>query len=418
MSELDVLIVGTGPAGLAAAAALGDWGVRVGVLGTPGATRWPARYGAWHDELAGLGLADTAACVWPDTEVGFGAAGRRRLGRAYALLDNRRLAAALLERCETGRACWIPGRAAAVWHNPARSVVRLRDGREVRARVVVDASGHRPALVHPGNGSLQGFQTALGWTLDVDRHPFTSSVATLMDWDDRCFERDAVPAPSFLYAMPMPDGRVFVEETVLVARPAIAPPLLEARLRRRCSALGIATDRIVETEQVWIPMGGALPSLNQRVVGFGAAAGMVHPATGYLLPRALGTAPALADALVGSLGAGEAPARAARCAWDALWPADRRRRHALLRFGMEILLGLDARQMREFFGAFFGLPDADWHGYLGDTLQAGKLARVMAAFFAHAPPPVRTRLIRGAGGPAGVRLAATLAATIRPGVNH
>lgn len=45
--------------------------------------------------------------------------------------------------------------------------------------------------------------------------------------------------PSFLYAMPLGGNRVFLEETCLVARPAMPFATLKRRLERRCRALGI-----------------------------------------------------------------------------------------------------------------------------------------------------------------------------------
>jgi Lycopene cyclase protein len=40
---------------------------------------------------------------------------------------------------------------------------------------------------------------------------------------------------------------------------------------------------VEEEEYCYIPMGGELPDLAQRVVGFGGAANMVHPATGAVV---------------------------------------------------------------------------------------------------------------------------------------
>ncbi len=37
-----------------------------------------------------------------------------------------------------------------------------------------------------------------------------------------------------------------------------------------------------EEEFCYIPMGGAMPTIPQRVVGFGGSAGLVHPATGII----------------------------------------------------------------------------------------------------------------------------------------
>lgn len=45
--------------------------------------------------------------------------------------------------------------------------------------------------------------------------------------------------PSFLYAMPVSDGRVFFEETCLVAKPALPFAVLKRRLHRRLEAMGI-----------------------------------------------------------------------------------------------------------------------------------------------------------------------------------
>lgn len=45
--------------------------------------------------------------------------------------------------------------------------------------------------------------------------------------------------PSFLYAMPLGNGRVFLEETCLVAKPALPFSVLKRRLQRRLEAMGV-----------------------------------------------------------------------------------------------------------------------------------------------------------------------------------
>jgi lycopene cyclase-like protein len=405
---LDALVLGKGPAGLAAAAALGGRGLRVGVAGPAGPPRWTAQYGVWAEELDETGFAEAAGHRWDTVAVGLGEAGTRVLPRAYVRVDRDALARTLLERCERAGVRWIDGEAAAAEHSATGSVVRLRDGGTVEARVVVDASGHRPALVRRGGHPAQGFQTAFGAVVPGPVPGVDPGRAMLMDWDDAGLPPS--PVPTFLYALPFPDGSVFVEETVLVGRPAVPFEILEARLRARLAARGVEVPGGSERERCWIPMGGALPR-PQRVVGFGGAAGMVHPATGYLLARTLAGAPVLAAAVEEALGRpGGGPAEAARAGWEALWPADRRRRHALFRFGMEVLLRLDARDTRDFFAAFFALSRADWEGYLGDRLPTAELARVMARFFGSAPRRVRSRLTGAAASPEGLRLARSLVA--------
>ena len=384
MTMPDVLVVGKGPAAMAAAAALGERGVRTALLAPGGSAPWPAQYGVWADDLAAAGAPPLVDAAWNAAVVETGGT-RRLLPRRYARVDNRAMAA---------------------W---------LRDGGTVESRVVVDATGHRPALLRRAEAPAPGYQTAVGWTVEADAHPFAAGEAVLMDWRHghlAVAERGGVP--SFLYAFPLPDGRVFVEETVLVARPAVAAEALESRLRRRLDALGVRVRRVAATERVWIPMGGALPDRDARVVGFGAAGGFVHPATGYSLVRSLAAAPVLADAVADALGRGAAtPERAVAAAWRALWPADRMRRFALFRFGMEILMRMDAAETMSFFEAFFALPDADWRGYLGDALPARSVAGVMTRFFAAAPAPVRRRLALGGVGAAGGDLARSLLAGTR-----
>ena len=47
--------------------------------------------------------------------------------------------------------------------------------------------------------------------------------------------------------------------------------------------VGMKVLGVEEEEYCYIPMGGELPDLSQRVLGFGGAANMVHPATGAVI---------------------------------------------------------------------------------------------------------------------------------------
>ena len=58
-------------------------------------------------------------------------------------------------------------------------------------------------------------------------------------------------------------------------------------------------------------MNPALPDLNQRVLGFGGAASMVHPSSGYLVGGLLRRAPDLAGAIAAGLGRAGGSAEAA-----------------------------------------------------------------------------------------------------------
>ena len=51
-------------------------------------------------------------------------------------------------------------------------------------------------------------------------------------------------APSFIYAMPLGGKRVFLEETCLVAKPALPFAVLKRRLERRLKAVGIKVIKV------------------------------------------------------------------------------------------------------------------------------------------------------------------------------
>ncbi|MDB4948641.1 MAG: lycopene cyclase family protein [Gemmatimonadetes bacterium] len=416
MKMLDALVLGKGPAALAAAAELAGRGLAVAVAGPAGPVHWPARYGAWADEMEATGHADCIARAWPSAAVDCGEGRRHALGRAYASIDNGALAGKLVDRCDTAGVRWMDGEAVAATHRADGTTVALRDGREIRARLVVDATGHRAALVRRADSPPPAFQAAVGWMIDAPDVDLPWDAMVLMDWRDGHLppgEDRAVP--TFLYAGRLPGGLVFAEETSLAARPAVPFELLERRLKLRLAALGAPDAKPVSVERVWIPMGGALPEGTQRAVGFGAAAGMVHPATGYSVARSLRAAPVLADAVAGALGREDVdPETAARTAWRALWPGDARRREALYRFGLEVLLTLDTEQTQAFFDAFCRLATDEWRGFLDATLTSRELAGSMGRFFSIVRPDLRARLAREAMGPAGAGLAAGIIQALRP----
>ena len=158
--------------------------------------------------------------------------------------------------------------------------------------------------------------------------------------------------PSFLYAMPLEGGErpvVFFEETCLAAKDALPFDVLSRRLHRRLRALGVEVEEVLDEEWSYIPIGGPLPLQTQGVVSFGAAANLVHPATGYSVSRSLKEAGRLAAELGPLLGAGGAGARApaapgelSRQFWESLWSHEKRRQAAFHVFGMEFQVTLGA----------------------------------------------------------------------------
>ena len=396
---MDVLVIGAGPAGLAISAALARRGVEVGCVSAVHPARWPNTYGIWEDELEGLGLDDCWECRWVDPVVMTGQNGRRVLDRVYLRMDNDKLQERLLEWCEQGEVEWLEGLGEALDHDGAGARLVDGNGNEFRAEVVIDATGHRPQFVDRQVGQPLAYQAAYGLIGEFDGDPLGGDEMVLMDFrpDYRRVGQPEGAEPTFLYAMALSDERFFVEETSLVARPAATFDVLEDRLAARIRLRGTPVTSVEEVERVLIPMNQPLPVLDQRVIGFGAAASMVHPATGYQMGRMLRTAPHLAATIAEGLGTpGMSPADIAQRAWQTIWPERERRARKLWLFGMHTIMELDARQSRQFFEVFFDLPDELWGGYMSGTLTAPEIAQAMWALFRRAPMSLRVALGRTA----------------------
>ena len=91
------------------------------------------------------------------------------------------------------------------------------------------------------------------------------------------------------------------------------------------SLVPVQVKHTIEEEWSYIPVGGPLPLGNQPVTAFGAAANLVHPATGYSIARSLREAPALAAEMAAILRRDLPVCETARQVWGALWPAEKQR---------------------------------------------------------------------------------------------
>lgn len=396
----DVLVIGSGPAALAIAAALVERGLRLEALALDDpAAPWPNTYGIWGPEADRAGLGHLLAHRWSDTVSWFGPEPTRH-GIDYGLFDKCGLQQHWLELLAAAPVVWHRGRAVAIEHHPAHSVVSMAGGDQLAARLVVDASGHDPVFVQRPQGEPIAGQAAYGIVGRFSAAPVDPDQFVLMDFRAdhlSAAERQAEP-PSFLYAMDLGEGRFFVEETSLALAPPLPNPLLRERLLRRLAHAGLTVEAIEHEEFCLFPMNLPLPALDQRVVGFGGAASMVHPASGYLVGSLLRRAPDLAAAIAAALSDPSLDGEAvARQAWEGLWPLELRRRHALFRFGLEKLMRYPEDQLRAFFTTFFAMPREEWSGFLTNTLPLPRLVGAMVRLFAKAPWSVRSGLIEQRG---------------------
>jgi lycopene beta-cyclase len=366
-------IVGDGPAGLALAQQAHRQGLDVVVVGAD--HEWTATYGAWCDGSLG----EFATCIVaaaPAIAIG----GREhRLGVDYGTIDNVALRAALSTGVPT-----VVGRVGGVQHFTWGSRLLLADGGALDARMVVDASGPTPVLAIPSacRGAVP-VQTAYGLVLDERPGSMTGNEAVVMDW------RQPAPGhPTFLYVVPLANGRWMVEETSLASVSPPHPEVLRARLAARLG--DDLTERARHVEHVVIPMRPGVPSLAQPVVAFGAAAGYGHPATGYSVAASLAAAPRVADAIAEVINDGDARVRS-RHVWHAVWPTEARRVRALHDFGAQAMLDL-GDDIGQFFDAFFDQPAERWMPYMRLDATVREISATMASVFRSTSWPIRRRL--------------------------
>jgi lycopene beta-cyclase len=308
-----------------------------------------------------------------------GADGNRKqvLDRPYGRLDRQKTKAHLMERCRKSGVRLEAGQVEGLEHSPGESAVAVAGRDPLRARMIVDCTGHARGFVEFEDGKEPGYQAAYGIEAKITpgTYPLPLDEMLLMDYRD---EHMATPearaeserVPTFIYCMPTDDGNVFFEETSLIANPPVPFEDLKRRLYERLALWGTEVLEVEEEEFCLIPMGGAMPRVPQRVVGFGGSAGLVHPATGYMVSRTWELAAKTADAIVSALRTnGDDAEGAAAEVWRTMWSERYMRNRDFSAFGGEYLESIGLQELREFFGAFFVLPFQQWGGFLSHRLQ-------------------------------------------------
>ncbi|WP_336791392.1 lycopene cyclase family protein [Gordonia malaquae] len=349
----DLAVVGAGPAGRALAHRALAAGLRVSLVDPAPTKRWTATYGMydddcppWLDSEAIVASASSFTVYTPDCRV---------IDRGYVVLDSVRLQQLLSIEGATVTAA----RARTV----SATAIVCDDGSVVRARHVVDARG----TGHVDRSRLPR-QTAVGAVIDSSERD-----VVLMDWRPV----GGNGGPSFSYRVPLGDGRRLVEETCLAGLPPV--PVVDLAVRNIDRG---GTSRI--DEHVDFPMLVSSRPWRLRAgdaLRFGAAGGLMNPATGYSVAQSLAAADVLVDAIV----AGRDPHRA-------LWTGRARLAFRLRRLGLGVLLRLTAEELIMFFDAFFQLDPRVQRGYLSARDDAAGVLRAMWSVYRRLPVPLRLRV--------------------------
>ncbi len=359
-APFDVAVVGLGPAGRTLAHRLSLAGLTVLGVDPHPHRSWPQTLGGWSRQLPAW-LADGVVALTVD-HPRLRAAAEHIIVDQYAVLDNVRLqqSTPLEEVALEQRVLDDDG------------VAALRG----RARVVIDARGARPAG-HSGDVPHQGAHGILlpeGLAAPV----LKGAGAVLMDWrpHDGSASWDATP-PTFLYVIPMPDGRVLVEETCLAGHPAPGQGELRRRLLIRLAAAGVRNEDVagLEVERVSIPLvrrGSRVPD----VWRFGAAGAQNNPFSGYTFFASL----AAIDGWVERVASLDMPRR------DEPLFVRRRALHGVLNLSPDDTLAL--------FDAFGRLPTEQQRAVLDASTPLPKLVAAMTKQFMLMPAGASVGLAR------------------------
>ncbi|MEO0602137.1 MAG: lycopene cyclase family protein [Myxococcota bacterium] len=371
----NVLVIGAGPAGLAVSASCAEAGLSTLLVDPQLGEPLPNLYGLWVDQVA-----LPPHCYrrrWRKPLFFSDAGGRRVLDREYGHLDNDALARWLTDRLTAAGGEARRGAVTGLEADEEGASATIDGIGSIEADVVIDCTGSARRFLETTPMPRQraiAWQTAYGIVAEVERIPWDTDQMVLMDYRSVSTPRGEVP--SFLYAMPLDERRVLLEETVLASVPAVPRDALERRLTTRLSALGISVQAVHHVEDVEIPMDQPLPRIPQPVIGFGAAAGFVHPATGYSIERSFALAPTVAETIAVGLARG-GPAMAARRAWRVIQPRSRRRAYRLARSGLTALLALGPYALGQFMHSFFEMPQHRWRAFLSGSSRPADLAGAM-----------------------------------------
>ena len=392
MKKHQIVVIGSGPAALSVAVSLAETGVSVSVVAPDPFAAWVPNYGGWADQFP----EDFAKNFFQQTYAApcvrlpkSGGASEKVLRGRYARIHKTKLQESYLSALKECRVSFYDTKVLTIEADGAQDTLQLESGQVLTADLVIDASGAQSPFVQKQGKGKEAYQLAYGQTIQTKPHGYRCGEMRFMDFTPL---QDNENIATFLYAMPLSHDTLFVEETILATRQQVSFDFLKDRLSKRLKKEGIEVTGVLDEEFCKIPLGLPLPKGQQRVIPFGAAASMVHPASGYLFSRIIATAPELAQLIASNLG--EQPkADLLKAGLDLIWPSSRRRTRELYMIGLEMLTRMDPKRNRDFFNAFFELPLESWRGFLDDTMSHYELGLTMSKMFALSKTGLRFSLV-------------------------
>ena len=255
----DALVLGSGPGALSIAAALATENLNVEILSEQSPDEpWPFTYGIWGEEVDELGLSDLLEHRWNNTVSYFGEGDKdpgseknfvTKHNRDYGLFDKNKLQAYWLAQCNKAAIKWHKGSAIELETNHLISTVKTSTGKELNARLVIDATGYKPVFIKAPDQGPVAVQTCYGIVGEFSAPPVEEGQFVLMDYRcDHLEPEERKEAPTFLYAMDMGNGKFFLEETSLGLSPPVSLDELKRRLQKRLQNRGLEIKNLQHVE--------------------------------------------------------------------------------------------------------------------------------------------------------------------------
>lgn len=290
----------------------------------------------------------------------------RRLAMAYGSVTSERLDS-VVRATNASRDWLLDTRVAAV----GPEALRLEDGRELRARVVIDARGQ----VRSDHLDLR-WQKFVGQEVELEaEHGLSEPIimdATVPQLDGY----------RFVYVLPLTARTLLIEDTYYSDGADLGPDALRARIADYAAGKGWRIVRVIREEAGILPvaLGGDIGAFwdegEPGMPRIGLRAALFHPTTGYSFPDAVRAADLIAGLdRLDAAGVHAAVRRASETLWRERWYY-----RALNRM---LFLAADPAERYRVLERFYGLDEAlIARFYAGRSTAADKL-RIVAG-----KPPV------------------------------
>jgi len=398
----DILIVGSGPAGLIASIYCAEQGFNVSIISEYSAKPWTHNYCFWKSELDDLQCSKSMQnlfehCIeksWSTANVHLSTHSQVEIDAEYAKFNTQKLQRHLLARAQDLGVQFFEGTVVNIAHNETDSIATTKKGIRYRSRIVIAANGSNSTLLNTSSSPKPAFQIAYGQMLDVSNKNIPWKLNTMEFMDFRPvprYRRTFDHPPSFLYVLPMNSQKVFIEETILATRKTVPWEMLHERLTLRKELLGLDHAPVLDEEYCRIQMGGSLPDFG-RTLAFGAAGGFTHPVTGFQILRSLHTGPRLAIYL--KMHWTDETKELCAGAWKSIWTNTELHNRKLYLLGLDMITRFNFRETQSFFEAFFKSSPESRANFLSGMGARKSVHSNMWQTFQHANWSTKARIVQ------------------------